>query len=327
MTRSTLVRFATFAIVSVFLTWWIAGEIEGRSPADAIDIHARFDDVSGLVEGDDVRLAGIPVGRVTDVEVEQGDAVVRMRVDRGIDLPTDSGAAIRWRNLIGQRYVSLLPGTQTPSVTDGAELATTDDVVDLGRIVNQLAPLAQSVGPEQVNRILTGLVVAFEGNEAAFDGLVADLTSLSAVLADRDALLGQMQDDFATISDTLAERDQQIAAMVGNLASVADTLDATDDLLARGLDEFGAFSEGADALLTRSSTDLGGVLERLPVVTGAIADDLDLVERAIRGIPPMMEAVLPTINRGPYLRVNLLCLSAGPGPCPHPLLFFEDEGA
>ena len=147
------------------------------------------------------------------------------------------------------------------------------------------------------------------------------------MLADRDALLGQMQDDFATISDTLAERDQQIAAMVGNLASVADTLDATDDLLARGLDEFGAFSEGADALLTRSSTDLGGVLERLPVVTGAIAEDLELVERAIRGIPPMMDAVLPTINRGPYLRVNLLCLSAGPGPCPHPLLFFEDEGA
>lgn len=327
MTRSTLVRFATFVAVSVFLTWWIAGEIEGRSPGDAIDIHARFDDVSGLVEGDDVRLAGIPVGRVTDVEVEQGEAVVRMRVDRGIDLPTDSGAAIRWRNLIGQRYVSLLPGTQTPSVTDGAELEATDDVVDLGRIVNQLAPLAQSVGPEQVNRILTGLVVAFEGNEAAFDGLVADLTSLSAVLADRDALLGQMQVDFATISDTLAERDQQIAAMVGNLASVADTLDATDDLLARGLDEFGAFSTGADALLTRSSTDLGGVLERLPVVTGAIAEDVDLVERAIRGIPPMMDAVLPTINRGPYLRVNLLCLSAGPGPCPHPLLLFEDEGA
>ena len=67
MTRSTLVRFATFTAVSVFLTWWIAGEIEGRSPGDAIDIHARFDDVSGIVEGDDVRLAGIPVGRVADV--------------------------------------------------------------------------------------------------------------------------------------------------------------------------------------------------------------------------------------------------------------------
>lgn len=327
MTRSTLVRFGAFAAASVFLTWWIAGEITGRSPADAIDVQARFDDVSGLVEGDDVRLAGIPVGRVTGVDVDQGQAVVQMRVDQDIDLPADSGASIRWRNLIGQRYVSLRPGEQDTLVADGAQLAATDDVVDLGRIVNQLAPLAQSVGPEQVNRILTGLVVAFEGNEAAFDGLVADLASLSAMLADRDALLAQMQGDFATISDALAERDQQIAAMVGNLASVADTLDATDDLLARGLDEFGAFAAGADSLLTRSSTELAGVLERLPVITGAIAEDLDLVERAIRGMPAMMDAVLPTINRGPYLRVNLLCITAGPGRCPHPLLFFEDEGA
>lgn len=326
MTRSAVVRFGTFVVVSVFLTWWIAGEIEGRSPDEAIDIAARFDDVSGLLEGDDVRVAGIPVGRVTGVDVDKGEAVVRMRVDRSVDLPADSSAAIRWRNLIGQRYVSLRPGSQTSLVVDGTELETTDDVVDLGRIVNQLAPLAQSVGPEQVNRILTGLVVAFEGNESAFDGLVADLTSLSAMLADRDALLGQMQVDFATISDTLAERDQQIAAMVGNLASVADTLDATDQLLARGLEEFGSFAAGADALLTRSSTDLGSVLERLPVITGAVAQDLDIVERAIRGVPSMMDAVLPAINRGPYLRVNLLCLTAGPGPCPHPLLFFEDEG-
>ena len=44
-------------------------------------------------------------------------------------------------------------------------------------------------------------------------------------------------------------------------------------------------------------------------------------------MPAMLDAVLPTINRGPYLRVNLLCISAGPGACPHPLLFFEDEGA
>ena len=51
------------------------------------------------------------------------------------------------------------------------------------------------------------------------------------------------------------------------------------------------------------------------------------MERAIQTLPAMMDAVLPTINRGPFLRVNLLCLAVGPGPCPHPLLFFDDEGS
>lgn len=325
--RTAAVRFGSFVLVSGFLTWWIAGQIAGSDPSDAHELTARFDDVSGLVEGDDVRLAGIPIGRVTDVGVDDGEAVVAFRVDRNVDITADSTVVIRWRNLIGQRFVSILPGTSNLLVGDGDELVATTDVVDLGRIVNQLSPLAQSVGPDQVNRILNALVVAFENNEAPFDELLSDLDSLTALLADRDQLLGQMQADFAIIAGTLAERDEQIASMVGNLSSISGALDSTDQLLARALDEFGAFADSADTLLARSSSDLSAVLVQLPVITGAVADDLALVERAIDGLPAMMDAVLPTINRGPYLRVNLLCLSAGPGPCPHPLLFFEDEGA
>lgn len=325
--RGVAFRFGSFVLVSGFLTWWIAGQIAGSDPSDAVVLSARFDDVSGLVEGDDVRLAGIPIGRVTDVGVEGGEAVVVFRVDAAVDIPSDSAVVVRWRNLIGQRFVSIRPGVARELVDDGAELAATTDVVDLGRIVNQLSPLAQSVGPDQVNRILNALVVAFENNEAPFDELLRDLDSLTAMLADREQLLAQMQTDFATIADTLADRDEQIAAMVANLSSISGALDGTDQLLARALDEFGAFSASADTLLSRSSADLSAVLTQLPVITGTIADDLDLVERAIAGLPAMMDAVLPTINRGPYLRVNLLCVSAGPGPCPHPLLFFEDEGA
>lgn len=325
--RSSLRRFAVFVVASVALTWWIAGEITGRGPSDTIDLTARFGDVSGLVAGDDVRLGGLAVGRVQRVEVVEGDAVVDFSVDDDVDVPADSTIAVRWRNLIGQRYLALRPGDARARLTDGDEVDHADDVVDLGRIVNQLSPLAQAVGPDQVNRIMESLVVAFEGNEAAFDDLAADLASLAGALGERTVLLGQMQQDYATIGEAIASRDRQIADMVTNLASVSGTLDATDRLVARALEEFARFSDGAEELLVRAEVDLGAVLEQLPALTGTVRSEIGAIEEALRGLPVMMEAVLPALNRGPYLRVNLLCLSVGPGACPHPLLFFEDEGA
>jgi phospholipid/cholesterol/gamma-HCH transport system substrate-binding protein len=314
---SAVRRFGVFLVASLFLTWWIAGQITGRS-GGGYELQARFDDVAGLVEGNDVRLAGVPVGRVTGISVEDGDAVVRLEVD-------DTAVAVRWRNLIGQRYLSLRPGDAHELLGGGDDITETDDVVDLGRIVNQLSPLAQAVGPEQVNRILTALVTAFEGNDGAFDALATDLGSLAGALADRSELLGQMQADYATITEAIASRDEQIAAMVSNLAALTGTLDATDRLVEAAVGEAGRFARGAEAVLARTTDDLGAVLDQLPVVTGTAVESLDKIETAIRTFSPMMDAVLPTLNRGPYLRVSLLCLAAGPGPCPHPLLFFEDE--
>lgn len=323
----SLRRYGIFVVASLALLWWIGGEIAGRGPTGGTELTASFGDVAGLVEGDDVRLGGFPVGRVKDIQVVEGDAVVSFGVEDDVELPVDSTVAVRWRNLIGQRYLSVVPGTAAERLEDGDEVDRAEDVVDLGRVVNQLSPLAQAIGPEQVNRIMEALVVAFEGNEGAFDDLTADLASLAGALAERTTLLGQMQEDYATITEAIASRDQQIADMVTNLSAVSQTLDGTDQLVDRALYEFGRFAEGTEQLLVRAETDLGAVLDQLPALTGTVVADLDSVETAVRGLPAMLEAVLPTINRGPYLRVNLLCLSAGPGACPHPLLFFEDEGA
>lgn len=324
--RGSLRRFAVFVIASVALTWWIAGEITGGGPSGSIELTARFGDVSGLVKGDDVRLGGLPVGRVQKVEVVDGDAVVDFTVDDDVEVPADSTIAVRWRNLIGQRYLGLRPGEARDRLADGDEIDRADDVVDLGRIVNQLSPLAQAVGPDQVNRIMESLVIAFEGNETAFDDLTADLASLAGALDERTVLLGQMQEDYATIGEAIASRDRQIADMVTNLTSISGTLDATDRLVARALQEFARFAQGTEQLLVRAEQDLGAVLEQLPTITGTARAEIGSIEEALRGLPVMMDAVLPAINRGPYLRVNLLCLAAGPGACPHPLLFFEDEG-
>lgn len=323
--RGSAIRLVAFVVASSLVTWWIAGQITGRDARSTYELSAQFDDVSGLRDGDEVRLAGIRVGRVTGIDVDAGEADVRFTVDEDVELPADSTVAVRWRNLIGQRFLGLEPGTAGRMLGDGDRVENAEDVVDLGQLVNQLSPLARSVGPEQVNRVLTALVAAFEGNEGTYDGILADLDSLTAMLADRDQLLGQMLADYETITGAIASRDEQIAAMVTNTTRIAETLDASDALVERTLGELARVSSGAADLLGRTRADVGSILDQLVTITGTTVANLDTVEEAIDTLPGMFEAVMPAINRGAFLRVNLLCISAGPGPCPHPLLFFEAE--
>lgn len=323
--RWAVARFATFLVISVVLTLWIGASIVRVDVGDRYQLLATFDDVAGLHGGDDVRLAGVRVGQVSGIRVVAGRAHVRFGIEEGVTLPRDTTVAVRWRNLIGQRYLSLEVGTSRDVLTAGDEVARTSDVVDLGDLVNELAPLARSVDPAQLNNILTTLVAAFEGNELNFDALVDDLASLTGVLADREALIGQMLSDFATVSDAVASRDGQIQSMVANLAALSGTFADTQGLLDRALGEFSGFASGADQLLSNSAADLGQLLEELAVLTDTAVTDLDDIQTAVETLPGMLEALQPAINRGAYLRVNLLCLAVGPGPCPHPLLFFEDH--
>src|SRR3546814_12962309 len=104
-------------------------------------------------------------------------------VDEEVRLPTDTTVAVRWRNLVGQRFLGLEPGTADALLAEGDEVDRAADVVDLGQLVNQLVPLTRSVSPDQVNEILTSLLEAFDGNEDAFDALLDYLDALLDMLA------------------------------------------------------------------------------------------------------------------------------------------------
>src|SRR3546814_12115617 len=94
---------------------------------------------------DNVKVAGVVVGKVTSVSTDDGQAVVSMQIDDDhADLPKDSSAAIRWRNLIGQRYVYLYPGDSAEALQDGSTIERTTSVVDLGELFNRLGPIVSS---------------------------------------------------------------------------------------------------------------------------------------------------------------------------------------
>lgn len=318
--RTHTLRLAAFVVVTVLLTVWIGQSITGGSHGSRYALTATFNDVAGMYAGDDVKMAGITVGAVTSVDVIEGRARVRFEVDDDVPLPTDSTVAVRWRNLIGQRFLGLEPGdASTFLAQDGtAVMDDAKDVVDLGQLVNQLVPLAQAVSPEKVNEILTALLEAFDGNDESFDSLLADVDSVLGVLAERDQTIDQLLVDYDTISTAVASRDAQIGQMVDNLVAISTTFADNDELLDDALVELAELSHGLDSILDQSADDLGLSLEHLAVLTGTAADHVDVLEHALQGLPGLFDALLPTLNRGEWLRVSVLCVTVTPGQCPYP---------
>ena len=108
---------------------------------DTYMIEARFTNAGGLNSGCSVLVAGVPVGRVEDIRVDDTDysAMVTMRVLSGLRLPTDTMASIKTTGLIGDKYVALAPGADETYLESGARITMTESSVDLESLIGKMA--------------------------------------------------------------------------------------------------------------------------------------------------------------------------------------------
>src|SRR3546814_20480819 len=130
-------KFGAFVALCLVFTGYLAftiGNLDVRDPfaRNTYDVTARFDDVTGLLVHDNVKIAGVVVGKVTSVSTDDGQAVVSMQIDGDhAHLPKDPSAAIRWRKLTAQPYVTRSPGTSAEVHQDGHTTERHTTVVDL----------------------------------------------------------------------------------------------------------------------------------------------------------------------------------------------------
>lgn len=319
-TRAVAVKFGLFALLSLAMTTFVGLEIARISFGDRYQLSATFDDVSGLFAGDDVKLAGVAVGSVGSIAVEGGRALVTLEVDDTVELPPDTEVAIRWRNLIGQRYVELIPGDAAGRLQDGDEIERTRSVVDIGLLVNRLGPLARAVDPAQLNRLMAALAEALEGRTGDVGGLLTDLDAVLATLAERDDTIAQLITDYGTVTETLARRDEQVRQVVDDLVLLSQAFADNTALLDNALVELGGFSEGMATVLGDDARGLGTTIDDLAVVTGVARAHITELETALNQLPPAVRDLFDTSDEGEFVTVDATCLSFGPPPCPYTMV-------
>ena len=161
--------------------------------------HAVFADASGVAANDNVKVAGVAVGRVTGVKVvDHGAAQVTFTVDRDVSVPRDVRATVRYENLIGDRYVQL----QRPDDDGEAPLAAgatipmshTAPAVSLTVLFGGFQPLFQALQPDQVNQLADEILRTLQGEGGTVQDLLQHTASLTTTLADHDQVIGALQE-------------------------------------------------------------------------------------------------------------------------------------
>lgn len=325
--RSTLVKLVAFFAITGTLTFLIGSQIARVAfGGGGYQLVATFDDVTGLTEGDQVKIAGAPVGRVDSIKVKGGRAVVTMTVQEKYRVPADSEAAIRWRDAIVSRVIYLIPGTSAEKIKDGAHIARTRSVVDIGALIEQLAPLSKSLNADQLNQLLKAIYLALEGNKENVTQLISNAEQLTSVITARRNTLNQLVEDYTTVTGVIARRDGQIRQMTDNLVDLSDAFVRNRKLIDDSLVQLSRMFSTSDKLISGNEQQLERAIAGLAVVAAGIDGNLDGVKKAMKVMGPRMQHLYKVFNEGEFAKALTPCLTLVPGQCPYPQVLTDYQG-
>jgi phospholipid/cholesterol/gamma-HCH transport system substrate-binding protein len=217
--RKPLIGFGLFAIVSILVTVVIWNTLARVVDGDTNTYTATFSDVLGLRPGDDVRMAGVRVGKVEKIELDsKNDAKVTFIVQRNQTVYDDTKALVRYQNLIGQRYIALAQGkaaSPAPLKNNASiPLERTEPSFDVSALLNGFQPLFQVLQPEQVNRLSETFIQALQGDGVSLSAFVTQAATLATDFQRRDAILSDVITNLSGVMQGLAKRGDELETLV-----------------------------------------------------------------------------------------------------------------
>ena len=252
-----LAKLSIFFALTGVSTLVLALTLSNGSFADRTSYKAMFSDVTGMAKGDDVRIAGVAVGSVQDIKIVDRDkALVTFGVDSSTPLTANTNATIKFRNLVGQRYIALTQGADGARTTLRANStipeSRTQEALDLNVLLNGFKPVFQALSPTDTNKFAYEIVQTLQGESGNVENLLARTSSLTNTLAGRDKLIGDVINNLSEVLDTVGSRDKELSdtiltlqqfvtglkddkdAILDSVDSISDLTDQTSDLLVQG---------------------------------------------------------------------------------------------
>jgi phospholipid/cholesterol/gamma-HCH transport system substrate-binding protein len=319
--RGTIVRLAVFVVFCLSFTMYLALTIGNTRLSQLNPLHptsyrlaATFDDVTGLVVDDNVKVAGVIVGKVRGIKVVDGRALVSFQVRRSVKLPSDTSASIRWRNLIGQRYLYLYPGTASTVLRSGDHINQTRSVVDIGELFNKLGPIVAALDPGKVNQFLDAVTTALEGNTDKLRSALDDLAIITSDLASRDQAIQRLVTNLDTVAGTITSRDHEIRTVLDNLVTLAQTFSQNTDVLNGAVTDLGDLSTNLHDLLANNRVQVDRILGNLTTLAGVVQAKLPQLDQTLSALPRASAAIIRAGSIGQFLNQVIPCGQVGRNP-------------
>lgn len=281
-----LVVFLAVCVLGAFTLFAVFGEFrfgQGKN------YFAEFDNVSGLREGDIVRVAGVEVGKVQTVVVER-DATVRVEfsADDSVILTEGSRVVIRYDDLIGNRFLSLQEGVGgLKSLEPGGTIPVerTEPALDLDAVIGGFQPLFRALDADQVNELTGQLIQAFEGQGPTIGSFLNQAAAVTNTLAERDVLIGQTIDNLNIVLGSLGGESERFDKAVTSLSELVGGLAQRRTDLSNAVAHIDAGTGSFADLFAEAREPFKKVVREIDRAAGIAVADHEYLDRLLNELP------------------------------------------
>lgn len=305
--RSTLVKFVVFATIAIMLFALLWTTMSNSVPGEKRTWTARFTAVAGLRTGDDVRVAGVKVGRVEEIKVVDNDqALVTFTLLEDQHVYEKTHVSLRYQNLLGQRYLALTAAKERGKrLTPGTEIpaSMTDAGFDLTTLLNGFEPLFNVIEPAEVNKLAANLIAVLQGESGTIESLLRQTARATTYLASKDEVFTDVLQNLTPVLRNLDANSGEFDAAVVQLKKLVTGLSKQRATFASSIDNIGGLLQSTSGLLDRTRVPLAKDIKSLRRLNSTFTRGQEEFGVMIGNLPLLFESFARAMGYGGFANV------------------------
>jgi phospholipid/cholesterol/gamma-HCH transport system substrate-binding protein len=301
-----------FTLVSAIVTSIVISSLLDVNTKPATGFFADFTNASGLQQGDTVRIAGVEVGKVSAVTLGHNSAHVSFSVDNSEQLTTTTSATIHFENLLGQRFLAILPGrSRGRPLAPGSliPLARTTPAIDLTAVFDGFQPLFSALSPNQVNQLAGSIIDVFQGESGTISNMVAQTATLTNNLADRQQVIDTLLTSLSSLLNTVGVHDTQLGQLIGNFDTLMTGLAGSRVQIGSAIDNLATAESTTSTLINEAQPTLNQDIQTLAGAVQGLSANQKGLDGVLRGFPGLVTALTKIQSTGSWINVYLCNLT------------------
>lgn len=307
---------ALFTSFALTVTWMVYNTLRRDIAGPTYSYTAIFTDASGMAPGDDVRVAGVRVGRVDRVSLHGNAAQVQFRVQRSQQLYQNTIASVTYQSIIGQRYLGLAqgPGEHHDILPNHGQIPIerTNPSLDVSYMLNGFEPLFAELDPEQVDNISNATVLALQGDHASLLTLITQASQMAETFAGPDEVLSTLITTLNQLMTDLAKQSTNMENMIRQSRDTMVTLANHREPLVDSVGSINATMARLSTIVDNITPDLEEFIARQPgLLNYGVNDGRERFAYMAANLPYVLQGLARVTQSGTYSDVYACELDFG----------------
>lgn len=263
--------------------------------------HADFSEAGGIKANDEVRIAGVRVGKVKSLELDGNKVKITFQVKTPSKFGTQTAAQIKVKTLLGAMYLSLDPAGPGQLKKDSTiPMSRTKSPYDVVQAFSGLADRAEKIDVNRLADSIDTIATLTKDTPAAFQGTLRGLSRISATVASRNEQIGTLLQNLNTVSSTLADRDDDIVALMKSSDILLRALVARRQAVHTLLISTSRLSQELTLTVQQTRADLKPALDNLQGVVNLLLKNQSNLDESLRLLAPFYRVFANTLGSGPW---------------------------